>query len=1145
MSTANQRIASGNLTVSQAHIVANEIITTVNHRVPTSRKKKLPAGLGQLTVLSLALAASFAPTAAQADCVSGGSITGNVSGDQYWGGGNCSISGSGTISGSSTINGGAQALVATVSVSGGTLINDGRIHGATTGFRVNNNSTVGSLVNNGAISASGSNGIYNYGTIASLTNVGQISSSSAGIANGDARLISSLNNSGTIIGSFYGINNNFAAIITSLTNDKVISGDFAAIYNGNGSTITSLTNNSTIAGGTFSYSAGIQNGSGAIITSLNNTSTGTIRGYTAINNVSAINTLTNSGAIFGSLYGIQNDTGGNITTLDNTGVIEGAKGIYNIASITALTNSGTGAIKGSATAIYNNGTISTLTNNGTIVGTLYGIQNFSGIITSLDNTSTGTIQGSIGIRNLNTIGTLSNSGMVLGSVTGIYNGNSSTITALTNSGTISGNSYGIQSDNGGSITSLNNSSTGLITGGTGVLAGNLTISSTINIGTLNNGGIIAGTTNVGVGTSANASIASLVNSGAITGALGGIGNAGNIGTLANSGTISSGGYAVYNGVTGTLGPITNSGLIAGGISNLSSRGLTINGGSGSTFGTLTGVNGSIGAISNTFSNLTFNSGKLLLNDNINVASNTVSNAGATLQVNNVLTITGNYAQAAGGALLIGVASGAVTQGDANSDSGYGRLVVSGAATIASGSSIGLKSLGYNFASGQRYVVIDAATSGTDYNASTLNYSATGYSGNISGTVVANGNKSDLVLVLGGASTSAGGATTPTAISSLAGLARYTGTSDPALLNLYNASLAANAGTSGEANRVGAQLAPTQASSAASAAAAPTFDVMRQIAARSDNARLAQAYDSSLSSVRKDVVGSGISTGESAQDWAVWGQPYAGRANQSTTNQVDGYRATYNGLVLGADRSLADNWRGGAVASYNSTSINNEGNTSGNYTSVKGYGLLGYASFSGSPWYVNLSAGVMKQDYDTARAINFTGFSGTAYGHFNGNQYVANAEAGYPLKLNEVYTVTPTAGLVYSYQKQDAYTESGGNGAALAVAAGDSTSVRSVLGAKLERSFESSYGLIVPDVQLKWIHEYRNNPMATTASYSADITGQTAFTTTGAAPVRDLAHLSLGVTLLRANNLSLTARYEVQAGSNFVSQTGSLRLRYAM
>jgi uncharacterized protein with beta-barrel porin domain len=74
------------------------------------------------------------------------------------------------------------------------------------------------------------------------------------------------------------------------------------------------------------------------------------------------------------------------------------------------------------------------------------------------------------------------------------------------------------------------------------------------------------------------------------------------------------------------------------------------------------------------------------------------------------------------------------------------------------------------------------------------------------------------------------------------------------------------------------------------------------------------------------------------------------------------------------------------------------------------------------------------------------------------------------------------------------------------------------------------------------HEYDNTRTSTTASFAADPSGETSFTTLGASPVNDMAVLSAGATLLRANNLSLTLRYEVQMGSGYLSQSGSLRLR---
>jgi uncharacterized protein with beta-barrel porin domain len=47
---------------------------------------------------------------------------------------------------------------------------------------------------------------------------------------------------------------------------------------------------------------------------------------------------------------------------------------------------------------------------------------------------------------------------------------------------------------------------------------------------------------------------------------------------------------------------------------------------------------------------------------------------------------------------------------------------------------------------------------------------------------------------------------------------------------------------------------------------------------------------------------------------------------------------------------------------------------------------------------------------------------------------------------------------------------------------------------------------------------------------------------GTSPLTDSAIMSAGVTLLNERNLSLSVRYDVQLGSGFVSQAGSVRLR---
>ncbi|BAK75714.1 outer membrane autotransporter [Pseudogulbenkiania sp. NH8B] len=857
-------------------------------------------------------------------------------------------------------------------------------------------------------------------------------------------------------------------------------------------------------------------------------------------------------------------TGSSLGTLTNNGTIAGITyGVVNSGTISVLNNNSGGQLVGGSAGIRNTGSINTFNNDSLvsttgIAGTIAAGINSSGTIGTLTNTATGTITGAgRGILNTGTIGIVNNmgllagSGTVSGSIFGIDNSTGGSIGTILNSGTIKGSTYtgtivgyGILGENSSTIGTLNNS--GTITNELGIL-----VRSGATLGTLTNSGSIVGTFSGVVAQSGT--IGTIDNTGLISGATtqtvtgfpsgpytGIFALAGaTIGSVINSGTITGLFYAINIDSTSTIGQISNSGLIAGNIRNSGSVDLSISGGSGAVFGTLTGLSGGIGStaegtITNTSSNVVFGSGNLLLNDKVNVGSHAVNNTGATLQVNNPISITGNYTQGASATLLVGVADGAVAGGSIGSDSGYGRLVVSGTANIAAGSAVTLQKLNaYGFAAGQRFVVVDAAGTGTNYNESTLRYSIAGASGLVvTGAAVANGANSDLVLTVANPTTTTSmptGATAPNAVSALTGLANYTGIS-PDLLNLYNASLALDASGSTQAlNAAGKQLSPTSPASSSRAAAAPTFDVLNIISSHANGLRLAQNG------------GSGISTGEAPPTWGVWGQAFGGHASQDERDQVDGYSANYGGLLLGVDRAVSDTWRVGGAFSYSNAAVDNTGDTAGDSTRINSYGLIGYASYVASRWYANLSAGVVAQRYDTHRVINFTGFSGEANGSFSGQQYVARGEIGYPLSLGSA-TVTPLGSLTYSYLHQDAYTESGGNGAALSVDASHLTSVSTDIGAKIQREVSTSYGVLVPELTLAWRHEYNNQRALTTATFAADPSGQTSFSVLGTSPLRDSAVLSAGFTLLKERNLSLTARYDVQLGPGYLSQAGSLRLR---
>ena len=856
---------------------------------------------------------------------------------------------------------------------------------------------------------------------------------------------------------------------------------------------------------------------------------------------------------------------GTAGTFENNGIIQSVNQ-YHYGSIVELSASGV------VDNFINRGTIQNSLNNFNMgMDNTGSIENNGHIIGTLHNTGTlqtGTLNyfGSAGVINWGTINTLINDNLISGSADGITN-------------------YG-------------------------------------TVGTLENNGRIAAINNgIFASSSDGNAIAEIVNNGEISGGYYGIylasySNQNPATQIINNGTLSGGNTALYIYTDTNASAditLTNNGVVKGDIYSQSAAPLLINGGS-TTTGTLTGQNGT-GTLTSQHSDVIFGTGSLLLNDNVNAA--TVQNRGASLQVNTDITIAGDYHQKAAAALISGISDLATQNGTLMADSGYGRLNVTGNATIEEGSSINLVRTGgtYQFAEGQRYVVINATGSGTDYNADKLNYSAIGYRGAVSGSVYETGTDKALVLTVGAEppvvtppvvtppvvtppvvtppvvtppvvtppivtppvvtppvvtppvvtppvvtppvvtppvvtppvvtppvvtppvvtpptqpTPKPALATIPSATAALGGLANYTGISSPQLLDLYNASLAIQG--KDEANRAGEKLSPGQNINTSSAAAVATSTAQAVVGAHIDAVRNPHTSGTS-----------GVATGDDyASNWIVWGQPFGGYARQDSSAEISGYTAKFGGLILGADRSLGDDWRLGAAVNYSNTSVHGKGNLSGNTSTADNYGIIGYAGYTGDPWYLNLSAGVNRQNYSSVRRADFTGFSGAAQGKFNGQSVTLQTEFGYPVTLPADVVVTPLASLTYGYQHVDDYKETGGNGMALDVGSTHSQSVVSDIGARFEKTFVTGLGSLTPFAQVSWIHQYDNRQVSSHATYAADAVGETSFITKGASPVEDMAGVAIGSTLYDANDLSLDARYDLQAGERYQAHTFSLRLR---
>ncbi len=888
-----------------------------------------------------------------------------------------------------------------------------------------------------------------------LTNTGKISASDTGVVLGGFAGLASLTNSGSISGGNFAIFTSFeGGSIGVITNSGVISSGNRAIetaYYGVGA----ITNSGTISGGIT-----------AIVNAANTTE---------LRDGGRIGVITNSGTISGGIAAIKNGADAPISAITNSGRISG--GSYAIindqGNIGAITNSGIIGIIGSSkpiAAIDNSGSIGAITNTGT----------FGGAISTISGNQ-------IGIRNIGSP----------------YAGGSGYIGTISNNlGTIVGGQYGINNLLG-EISAINNTLAAIIGGTIGIL--NVGVIDTIS----NFFGLITGIDNEGT-------IASLFNNGTLTAAPQGTitFNAGHLrgataAELAGASASSIGGggsgTAILN--TGSLGAITNSGVIAGNIVS-ASQDLTIAGGASGSLGTLTGATaGAIGSIIS--SGITFTGGNLLLNDHVTVGSGkgTVSN-NANLQVNAPISISGNYSQSGSGALVIGVAS----------PTSYGQLVVSGNASLT-GHNISIVPLnGTSLTPGESLTLISAAS---------LTEDGQKASGGLTATVSSN----HLVTLTGTDWTviTGNGASTPiswTQIGQAAG-----GHAQP-----VGAVLDQLAGAAAYQPLLGSLSALGQPQQTHALKQLGVGQVTPQL---NDGAMLATPM---VTAVERHLwaVGSsdaaGAAAGSEARQGAWWGEVLGGAVNRGSSAGADGYDGTAYGLLFGVDVPLAKDVTGGLAVNWLRHSASGKSDSSAESTTLDSYQVNGYGLWrpDGGRAFAQglLSAGF--NQYDQNRGIDFLGARATA--KFNGAQYLARLGGGYDIALGDL-TVTPLAALQAWRLENRAYTENGAGLADLAVGRAGLNGVESELGGRLSHRFQLELGPIETDLQASWVHSYVNGPIALSASM-----GGAGFVDTTSRVDPDGARVVAGATLLRSAALSFTIEYDGEFHHGFMDNTGRLVFR---
>lgn len=305
--------------------------------------------------------------------------------------------------------------------------------------------------------------------------------------------------------------------------------------------------------------------------------------------------------------------------------------------------------------------------------------------------------------------------------------------------------------------------------------------------------------------------------------------------------------------------------------------------------------------------------------------------------------------------------------------------------------------------------------------------------------------------------------------------------------------------------------------------------------RSEDTQSAWLRDLNAGKVQVATVGDlgGLFTSESTRR-ALWTKAFASRSDQDMDAGYAGYNADTSGAAIGADTIVADGWVVGAAVSYADTDLNLEDYRTGDGSEIKSYQLTGYGTHDFGSWYLEGMAAFARHRFENVRN---TGIAGVASADYDANQYGARVTAGYPVALPGKLTVTPMAGVEADRLTQESYTEQGGGAVALQVNEQKANRVRSMVGAKLATARTLGNGVTVrPSVHAAWRHEFRNDGIDTTATFTG---GGAAFTTPGQDLPRNRYNVGAALTFQKSERFSVSVQLDGEWASGYNAASGQV------
>ncbi len=283
-------------------------------------------------------------------------------------------------------------------------------------------------------------------------------------------------------------------------------------------------------------------------------------------------------------------------------------------------------------------------------------------------------------------------------------------------------------------------------------------------------------------------------------------------------------------------------------------------------------------------------------------------------------------------------------------------------------------------------------------------------------------------------------------------------------------------------------------------------------------------------------------GEVANGLTAWVQGFGQLADQDARDGVDGYEADTFGIAVGVDTAnVLEQGTVGVALSYANSDVDSK-NANRTESDVDSYQVSVYGSYDVAPnTYLAGTLGYAWNDIDQTRhdVGAITGL--TAKAGYDSNQYIAYAEAGHDIALDEVTTFTPSVLAHYQHISIDDYNETGAGGLNQNVNNDDLDVFELGIGAEVSWDLDGGNGSKVrPALNVGYRHDLVGDNVQTTSNFTG---GGAAFRTDGLEPAHGTFNIGASIGYELDSNWEFTADYDYEVKSDYDAHSGFVRAGY--